>query len=177
MSLEAQAAELLERAKQQWPTPVPEEALAHWSESQRLAWRRAEKVTIDGEFDTLAKWIHGEYGTDKRRFAWMYLELREFAEGEAKLIQSYQRDMPTEAAKMMAQLVRRLSTIDADFRAEWFRIRWGESIGDYRKGAAAWQVVQRGQGGAQGQGGGCLVAVLFVVVVLISEMMWHSLRL
>jgi hypothetical protein len=169
MSLEAQAAELLERAKQQWPTPVPEEALAHWTEAQRLAWRRAEKVTIDGEFDTLAKWIHGEYGTDKRRFAWMYLELREFAASEAKLIQSYQRDWPAEAAKMMAQLVCKLSTIDADFRAEWFRIRWGESIDDYRKGAKAWQVVPPGQGGAQGQGAGCLVTVLFVVAVLMSE--------
>jgi hypothetical protein len=164
MSLEAQAAELLERAKQQWPTLVPEEALAHWTEAQRLEWRRAEKVCIEGEFDTLAKWIHGQFSSDPARFAGMYFELREFAAKD--LTHSFVQDgWSTEAAKMKAQLVRKLSTIDADFRAEWFRIRWGKSIDDYRTGAAA------------RQGGGCLVTVLFVVAVFLSEVIRHSLRL
>ena len=109
-------------------------------------------MTIDGEFDTLAKWIRGEYSTDKTRFAWMYLELREFAAKD--LTHSFVQDgLSTEAAKMKAQLVSKLSTIDADFRAEWFRIRWGESIDDYRKGAKAWQVVS-GAGWCAGAGWG-----------------------
>jgi hypothetical protein len=159
----AYAAELLQRAKQQWPTPVAEEALAHWTEGQRLAWRQAEKVCIEGEFDTLAKWIHGQFSSDKARFAGMYNELREFAAKD--LTHSFVQDgWSTEAAKMKAQLVRKLSTIDADFRAEWFRIRWGESIDDYNGATAR-------------QGVGCLVMALSVVGILVSVVAWHSLRL
>lgn len=129
--LESQATDLLERARQRWPKPLSEEALEHWTETQRQTWRAVEQVLIEGDFKTFVQWVRDR--DDKHKFAKMYFDCREVARTVRAESYLYARDdLPPEAAEMQAKLTHDLLTVSADFRAEWFRIRWGESIDDYK---------------------------------------------
>ena len=146
VELEKQANELLERARQQWPKPLSEEELEHLTEMQKQAWRRTERLYIDGGFQTLTEWIRDR--DDKRAFARMYFDLLEHARTVEADTRVYVRgDWPPKAAAMETRLARELAEVDASLRAEWFKIRWGESIESYKTAAQ------------QPSSSGCLVVV------------------
>ena len=142
-SLEAEAKALVERASHEWPRPAPEESLAHLPVVHRKKWRKLERVTIEGDFDTFVAWIglrdyeyKHTYSLDpnnKLQFARMYFSLVQHIESIRDGTCLFSNDtLPPELANMQVNLFHEIAAVNAKYRAEWFRIRWGESIENYR---------------------------------------------